>query len=60
MQPPILELRLKAFPLFPHRDHFVSTRKLLKVSSLCTVIGIEIGTNIEQRRTNKIIDKEIN
>ena len=35
MQSPLFELKLKTFPLFHRRDHFVFTRRFLKVITFC-------------------------
>ena len=40
MQLSIVELKLKTFTLLHHRDHFVFTRKFLKLSYVNTVSQI--------------------
>ena len=39
MQLSLFELKLKTFPLFHHRDHFIFTRKFLKQPSYVNTIS---------------------
>ena len=53
MQPPLVELKLRTFPLLHRSNHFVFTRKFLKVSTLGNHLLVE--QHAEYEATLKLI-----